>query len=80
MARYLTTHQGPRLDPEGRNARHTYIQPKAEDPTVLLVQQMLVDINEANDWVVEFEVDLKASRESGQPVMGLMRMGEFREL
>ena len=80
MARYLTTHQGPRLDPEGRNARHTYIQTKAEDPTMLVVQQMLVDNDELNDWVVEFEVDLKASRESGQPVMGLMRMGEFREV
>jgi superfamily II RNA helicase len=78
MSGYLATHSGPRLDPEGRNARHTYIQPKAEDPAILLVQQMLVDNDEFNDWVVEFEVDLKASRESGQPVMGLLRMGEYR--
>jgi len=78
MARYLTTHQGPRLDPEGRNTRHTYIQPKAEDPAILIIQQMLVDNNEHNDWVVEFEVDPKASREASQPVMGLMRLGEYR--
>ncbi len=78
MARYLASHLGPRLDPEGRNARHTYIQPKAEDPSVLVIQQMLVDSNEDNDWVAEFEVDLQASKESGQPVITLVRMGEFR--
>ena len=75
---YLTTHRGPRLDPEGRNSRHTYIQLKAEDPGILRVQQMLVDSEEDNDWVVEFEVDLQASRETSQPVMGLMRLGEYR--
>jgi hypothetical protein len=78
LADYLAAHQGPRLDPEGRNARHTYIQPKVEDQTRLLVQQMLVDINEDNDWVAEFEVDLKASKEAGRPVMGLIRLGEYR--
>ena len=77
MAHYLTTHQGPRLDPEGRNIRHTYIQPKAEDPTVLLVQQMLVDAGEANDWVVELEVDLEGSRGAGQPMMKFLNLRAY---
>ncbi|MBL0212175.1 MAG: DUF3516 domain-containing protein [Holophagaceae bacterium] len=78
VAQYLASHQGPRLDPEGRNARHTYIQPKAGAPAIVVVQQMLVDNEELNDWTAEFEVDLNASREAGQPVMRLIRMGEYR--
>lgn len=78
MAVYTSTHEGPRLDPEGRNQRHTYLQPKAEDPRILVVQQMLVDRAEYNDWAVEIEVDLDASREAGQPVMRLVRLGEYR--
>lgn len=78
MDQYLSTHQGPRLDPEGRNQRHTYVQPKAEEPRFLVVQQMLVDTAEYNDWAVEFDVDLDASREAGQPVMRLVSIGEYR--
>ena len=78
MTEYTSTHEGPRLDPEGRNQRHTYLQPKAEDPRVLVVQQMLVDRAEYNDWAVEIEVDLDASREAGQPVIRLVRLGEYR--
>jgi hypothetical protein len=38
---------------------------------------MLVDTAEFNDWVAEFEVDLAASRESGQPVLHLVSLGAF---
>ncbi len=77
MNAYLAEHRELRLDPEGRNLRHTYVVPSEEDAT-WLIQQMLVDPEEQNDWVVEFEVDLEASREAEVPVMSLLRMGEYR--
>jgi hypothetical protein len=43
-----------------------------------VVQQMLVDEEEINDWALEVEVDLEASRAAGQAVMQLVRCGEFR--
>jgi hypothetical protein len=78
FATYTAAHDGPRLDPEGRNQRHTYVQPKPGDPKALIVQQMLVDTGELNDWALEVEVDLDASRRDRQPVLRLMRFGEFR--
>lgn len=77
LAEYRASHEGPRLDPEGRNTRHTYAEPKPDVPDVLLVQQMLVDAEGDNDWVAEFEVDLAASREQQRPVMDLCRLGPF---
>ncbi|MFA6109390.1 MAG: DUF3516 domain-containing protein, partial [Candidatus Latescibacterota bacterium] len=71
---YLTEHQRLRLDPEARNLRHTYVRP-SEDRQSWNVQQMLVDPEEHNDWVAELEVDLPRSRESGAPVLRLLRLG-----
>jgi hypothetical protein len=78
MAQYLKGHNGPLLNPEGRNLRHTYSRPKPDDPGRLLVQQMLVDEDSANDWVLDVEVDLDASREYQEPIMDLNYMGVFR--
>ena len=39
------------------------------------VEQMLVDSEGLNDWMGEFEVDLTASREAGQLVLRLLRLG-----
>ena len=36
---------------------------------------MLVDAEGLNDWVAELEVDLAASRDAGQPVLRLLRLG-----
>ena len=36
---------------------------------------MLVDPEGLNDWVAELEVDLAASREAGEPVLRLLRLG-----
>jgi hypothetical protein len=36
---------------------------------------MLVDQEEHNDWVVEFRVDLAASRNANEPVLSLVRLG-----
>jgi hypothetical protein len=73
---YGVEHERLRLDPEARNLRHTYVQP-SEDQSHWLVQQMLVDPDMYNDWVVEFEVDLAASREANEPVLRLRRLGSL---
>jgi len=69
-------HGGLRLDPEARNLRHTHVEPSA-DGARWLVQQMLVDPEGLNDWVLELEVDLAASRETGEPVLTLVRLGSL---
>ena len=56
MEAYETDHQRLCLDPNARNARHTYVTP-SDDKKTWRVQQMLVDPEEHNDWVAEFEVD-----------------------
>ena len=67
---------GLRLDPEGRNRRHTHTRPSA-DGAALRVEQMLVDVEGHNDWVAEFEVDLAASRAAGEPVVRLLRLADL---
>ncbi len=71
---YQSDHQFLCLDPNARNLRHTYVT-VAEDRRSWRVQQMLVDPDEYNDWVAEFEVDLAASRTAGEPVIKLGRLG-----
>jgi hypothetical protein len=71
---YLRDHRRIQLDPAARNRRNTYVLPQ-EDPTHLRVQQMLIDPDEANDWVAEFDVDLEKSRAAGEPSLALMRLG-----
>ena len=69
-------HGGLRLDPEARNLRHTHVEPSA-DRASWRVQQMLVDPEGLNDWVMETDVDLAASRELGEPVLKLLRLGSL---
>jgi superfamily II RNA helicase len=73
---YYADHEHIRLDPEARNARHTYVIP-SEDKLTWRVQQMLVDPQEHNDWVAEFEVDLAQSRQGGEPFLRLRRIGNL---
>ncbi|HXV63205.1 MAG TPA: DUF3516 domain-containing protein, partial [Vicinamibacteria bacterium] len=70
---FRVEHVDLRLDPEARNLRHTHVLP-ADDRRTWLVQQMLVDVQELNDWVAELEVDLDASREAGEPALRLQRL------
>ncbi|MCU0789304.1 MAG: DUF3516 domain-containing protein [Verrucomicrobia bacterium] len=74
MDAYHADHAQLRLDPEARNIRHTYVTPSDEKRT-WRVQQMLVDPDDNNDWVAEFDVDLAKSREAEDPVMTLQRIG-----
>jgi hypothetical protein len=38
---------------------------------------MLVDSEGHHDWVADLEADLAASRDAGQPVLRLLRMGSL---
>jgi superfamily II RNA helicase len=69
-------HGALRLDPEARNLRHTTVEP-SEDGTTWRLQQMLVDVEGRNDWVLEAGIDLTASREAGEPVLHLRRLGSL---
>jgi hypothetical protein len=73
---YHVAHERICLEPEARNARHTYVV-LAEDKKTWRVQQMLVDPEGANDWVAEFVVDLAESRSSGEPFLRLQRLGSL---
>ncbi len=76
MEAYEVEHDHLCLDPNARNARHTYVLP-SEDKTTWRVQQMLVDPEGDNDWVAEFEVDLAKSRAAGEPFLKLRRIGSL---
>jgi superfamily II RNA helicase len=76
MQEYYDNHQHLCLDPNARNVRHTYVIP-AEDKKSWRVQQMLIDPEEHNDWVAEFEVDLAASRAATEPFLRLRRLGSL---
>jgi hypothetical protein len=71
---YLVDHEFLCLDPNARNSRHTYVN-ASEDKRTWRVQQMLVDPEQANDWVAEFLVDLQKSREMHAPHISLVRLG-----
>jgi hypothetical protein len=73
---YLLDHGTICLDPDARNIRHTYVTPLA-DKKLWQVQQMLVDPDKTNDWVLEFEVDLVESKESGEPRISLKKFGSL---
>jgi hypothetical protein len=76
LEEYLKEHEVLCLDPNARNLRHTYVTP-SEDKKTWRVQQMLIDPDEHNDWVAEFQVDLPQSRAARQPVLSLRRIGSL---
>jgi len=73
---YHVEHQYLCLDPNARNIRHTYVIP-SEDKKSWRIQQMLVDPDENNDWVAEFEVDLAESRKLSEPHLRFLRLGSL---
>jgi hypothetical protein len=73
---YHADHQYICLDPNARNLRHTYVVP-SDDKKSWRVQQMLVDPDEHNDWVAEFEVNLAESRKASEPILKLRRIGHL---
>jgi hypothetical protein len=75
LEEYRREHQSIRFDPEARNLRHTHVAP-SEDRRTWRVEQVLVDPDLLNDWTMEFEVDLQASREGNRAVVRLRGIGE----
>jgi superfamily II RNA helicase len=73
---YRLEHAPMRLDPEARNLRHTHVAP-SDDGGRWIVQQTLVDPDGHNDWLLEVEADLAASRAAGEPVLRLRRIGSL---
>ena len=67
-------HQRISLDPEARNARHTYVT-VSEDKREWRVQQMLVDPEGHNDWVAEFRGGPCGVEGAGEPLLRLGRLG-----
>ncbi len=76
LEEYHLEHQYICLDPNARNLRHTYVLP-SEDKLQWRVQQMLIDPEEHNDWLAEFEIDLAQSREANEPAVRLRRLGKL---
>ncbi len=73
---YYGSHRRLCLDPEARNRRHTYVNPSPnQKPGFWRVEQVLVDPESKNDWVVEIEADLEASKQKAAPVLRLCRIG-----
>ncbi len=77
LERFLAEHQRLRLDPEARNARHSYFEPIPET-RLWRLQQMLLDPEENNDWVAEFTIDLDTSRATEMPQLTLQRISPFQ--
>jgi len=73
---YHVEHDYICLDPNARNLRNTYVIP-SEDKHTWRVQQMLIDPDQDNDWVAEFEVDLAESRKRAEPALALRRIGNL---
>jgi superfamily II RNA helicase len=71
---HVLEHRALRLDPEARNLRHTSVAP-SPDGSSWRVQQMLIDPEGLNDWVLELDVDLASSRAAEAPVIQLVRLG-----
>lgn len=66
------------LDPEGRNARHSYFEENREADQLRLAQ-VLVDPAGENDWEVRFTIPLQASKEADRPILrfdSVVRVGE----
>lgn len=66
---YFATHQLIRLDPEARSAKHTHITD--ENPRQWIIEQVLIDPDELNDWIIKFMIDLDQCDAAERVVMHL---------
>jgi uncharacterized protein DUF3516 len=74
LQEYGVEHPSLRFDPEARNLRHTHVV-EHEDRRAWSVQQVLVDSEGHNDWMVDVDVDLEASKAANRPVIILKSLG-----
>lgn len=73
---YFAGHERIRLDPEARNIKNTYIR---DEPGRWIIQQVLVDTRDINDWAMLFAVNIEAARASGEPRLRLLAAGPVEE-
>jgi len=76
---YLKEHHRLSFEPEARNLKYTHIE-KDESNAVLQIQQVLVDVYGFNDWIADFTVDLKTSKQKGRPDITLKSVRPAAEL
>lgn len=69
---YFAEHERIRLDPDARNTKHTYIR---EESDRWIVQQVLVDTQDLNDWSLTFAIDLPETRDRSEIVLRLLAVG-----
>jgi hypothetical protein len=69
LTAYQDARERFRLDPEARNRKHTHVD--REDPKLWRVDQVWVDPEDWNDWVMRVQVDVPASDAVGKPVVTL---------
>jgi superfamily II RNA helicase len=73
MAPFWAEHAGIRTDPRARGSEHTRVV--STEDGVWRVQQVICDVEEANDWAVFVTIDLARSKDAGRPVVALERLG-----
>lgn len=76
MEAYFESHEALRLDPAARAAANTVTTEL--DDGALRIEQILVDLDEQNDWSMIFELNLAESREAGEPRMQLLQIGPIQ--
>lgn len=74
MNAYYSDHQGPLIDRSARHPQHLRITSQPSAPGHWQASQILVDAEGHNDWALDFQVDLEASRQRGKPVLNLTRI------
>jgi superfamily II RNA helicase len=72
---FYDDHSAIRTDPGARNPAHMRIDRERGHEGVWRVDQVLVDPDDHNDWVLEIGVDLARSREASRPRLTLRRVG-----
>lgn len=74
LAAYKADHQGPLLDRAARHPQYLVVKTLPGEPGFWQASQTLVDAEGHNDWMLEFRVDVEASREKGKPVLRLLEI------
>jgi superfamily II RNA helicase len=72
FAAFWEEHAALRVDPAARAPANTRV--RSRDDGVWLVQQVLLDPEEANDWALELRMDVARAREEGRAVLELVEV------
>lgn len=72
LAPFWEEHSAIRTDPKARVPGNTLVE---ASETAWRVQQIVLDPEAHDDWVVEVTIDLQRARAAERPVLGLVRIG-----